>query len=252
MPSPTDPIRLLTAAYVDEPGLDTAVSGALLRRVDAGELPETLRLYRPGREVAFGRRDVVAPGYRAAVAAAVAAGCVPIQRLAGGRAAVFTPETIAFAWTIPHPDPRGTTQERFEMVAGLLRHALRSLGVDARIGEVPGEYCPGRFSINADGRLKLVGIGQRLTRHAAHVGGVVVVAGSAELRAILDPIYAALALEWQPGTAGAIVDVAPSVTFDAAAAAIVASIAAERRLQDATIDGATLHLARRLVADYLS
>jgi lipoate-protein ligase A len=250
--SPTEPIRLITAAYAEEPGLDTAISGALLRRVDAGEVPETLRLYQPGREVAFGRQDVVAGGYRAAVAAAAAAGFVSIQRLAGGRAAAFTPGTIAFSWTMPHLDPRATTRSRFEVVAELLRGALQSLGVDARIGEVPGEYCPGRFSISAGGRLKLAGVGQRLARRAAHVGGVVVVTGSAELRAVLEPVYTALALEWQPATTGAIVDVAPAVTFEVVVAAIVAAIAAQRPLQEATIDTATLELARRLVPDYLS
>lgn len=252
MSSPTEPISLVTDAFPEEPGLDTAVSGALLRRVDAGDSPETLRLYRPGYEVAFGRRDVAAPGYRAAVAAAAAAGFVAIERLAGGRAAVFTPGTIAFSWTIPHPDPRATTQQRFHMVTDLLRTALQSLGIDARVGEVPGEYCPGNFSINAGGRIKLVGVGQRLTRHAAHVGGVVVVDGSAELRTVLDTVYAALALEWQPATAGAIVDVSPAVTFEEAVAAIVASISAQRSLRPAALDIATLELAHRLVPDYLS
>jgi lipoate-protein ligase A len=252
MSSPTEPIRLITAAYAEEAGLDTAVSAALLRRVGDGEVPETLRLYRPGREVAFGRQDVAASGYRAAVAAAVAAGFVAIERLAGGRAAVFTPGTIAFSWTIPHPDPRATTQQRFRMVAGLLRDALQSLDIDARVGEVPGEYCPGRFSISAGGRLKLVGVGQRLTRHAAHVGGLVVVAGSAELRAVLQPVYAALELEWRPAVTGAIVDVAPAVTFDDAFGAIIETISAQRPLLEATIDATTLGLARRMAPDYLS
>ena len=44
-------------------------------------------------------------------------------------------------------------------VAGL---GLGRLGVDARVGEVPGEYCPGAFSVNARGRIKLAGVGQRL------------------------------------------------------------------------------------------
>ena len=56
-----------------------------------------------------------------------------------------------------------------------MRTALCSLGVDARIGEVAGEYCPGKYSVNARGATKIMGVGQRLARHAAHVGGVIVV-----------------------------------------------------------------------------
>ena len=82
-------LRVVLDSLPDDPALDTAVSRALLERVAAGELPETLRLARPGPMVAFGKLDVVGPGYREAVAAARAGGFEAIERLAGGRAAVF-------------------------------------------------------------------------------------------------------------------------------------------------------------------
>ena len=50
---------------------------------------------------------------------------------------------------IADPQPPKRTYERFEEVAGLIADALRALGVDARVGEVPGEYCPGAYSVNA-------------------------------------------------------------------------------------------------------
>jgi len=34
--------------------------------------------------------------------------------------------------------------------------AFRRLGVDARVGEVSGEYCPGAHSVNARGATKLI------------------------------------------------------------------------------------------------
>ena len=83
------PLRVLLDCFPDDPVFDTAVSHATMRRVAAGELPETLRLARPGRVVAFAKRDVLAPGYAEAVAAARAAGFGSMVRLAGGRAAVF-------------------------------------------------------------------------------------------------------------------------------------------------------------------
>ena len=60
------------------------------------------------------------------------------------------------------------TRERFERLGGVIVRALRGLGVDARVGEVEGEYCPGAWSVNARGQIKLAGIGQRMIAGAAH------------------------------------------------------------------------------------
>ena len=40
--------------------------------------------------------------------------------------------------------------------------ALQRLGLDARLGELAGEYCPGEFSVNLAGRSKVMGVGQRV------------------------------------------------------------------------------------------
>ena len=98
-------LQLLGGAWPEEPGLDTALSKIILDRVSAGDMPATMRLYVPGREVAFGRRDAVTPQYPAAVAAAAEVGFAAVERLAGGRAAVFTEQTIAFALALPDDDP---------------------------------------------------------------------------------------------------------------------------------------------------
>jgi lipoate-protein ligase A len=184
----------------------------LLDAVAAGTQPETLRLYQPDDVLAFSGLDASSPGFEAAVAAARAAGFAPALRLAGGRAAVFHRETLAFAWALPNPELRGGIGERFDEVADWIAAALRRLGVDARIGEVPDEYCPGAHSVNAAGRRKLMGVGQRVIRGAAHVGGVLVVRDSARVRAALEPVYRALALPFDPATAGAVEDERPGVT----------------------------------------
>src|SRR3954468_15675311 len=95
MPGLLPTLRLLNDSFPDDPVLDTAVSRAVLERVAAGELPETLRLARPGRMVAFGKLDVVGPAYPEAVRAARAGGYEAIERLAGGRAAVFHEGTLS-------------------------------------------------------------------------------------------------------------------------------------------------------------
>lgn len=245
-------LELVRETFPELPALDTAVSRAILLRVSAGELAETLRLGRPGAMVAFGRQDVASPGYPAAVRAARGGGFEAVERLAGGRAAVFHEQTVALAHAIPDNDPLTHTHERFEQAATIVADALISLGVDARIGEVPGEYCPGMHSVNARGRVKLTGIGQRVIKGAAHLGGVVVVGESERLRGVLVPVYAALGLDWAPETAGSVEDELGGVRYEAVEQAIIAQLQARYELAEVPLGRMTLALAERLASDHLS
>src|SRR5207237_5227311 len=154
-------LQLIRGACPGSASRGTAVSAAILERVAQGAMPETARLGRPGRLVTFGRRDAVSPGYTAAVETARAAGYDVVERIAGGRAAAYNGQALNLSRAHRDPSPAGATRARFAEMAELVRDALAGLGVDARIGEVPGEYCPGAFSVNAGGRVKLAGIGQR-------------------------------------------------------------------------------------------
>lgn len=245
-------MRLLTESFHADPALDTAVSRALMLRIARGELPETLRIARPGPIIAFGKRDVVASGYPAAVRAARERGFEAIERLAGGRAAAFHEDTISFAHAISDPDPRLRLTERFEATADLIARALGSLGVDAHVGEVPGEYCPGEHSVNARGERKLMGVGQRLVKGGVHVGGVIVVDGADRLRDVLTPVYAALSLDWRPETTGSVAEEAPGTTWNDVATAIQAEYRKRHDLQPAELDEETLSLARHLAPEHLS
>lgn len=246
------PIRVIRDGFPDVPGLDTALSRALLLRASSGDIGETFRLNRTGRVVAFGKRDTISSSYPGAVAAARNTGYEAIERLAGGRAAVFHEGTLAFSWSIPDPDPRAGITSRFEALAGLMKRAFSRMGVRAEVGEVPGEYCPGRYSVHAGSKLKLMGVGQRLARNAAHVGGVVVVTGSRAARDILIPVYAALGLDWDPDTAGALEDIVPGITLERAADAILAELGSNRELRSTTFEQATVELARELAPEHLA
>jgi lipoate-protein ligase A len=226
--------------------MDTAVSHAVLRRASEGQVGPTLRLHRPGAVVAFGPRDRVAPGFAEAVAAARAHGYGVVERLAGGRAAVFHERTIAFSWVTPHPAPREGIRARFDATTEIMVEALRAVGVDARPGEVPGEYCPGEDSINAGGRTKLVGVGQRVIARAAHVGGVIVVDEGDRIREVLLPVYRALGLEWDPDTVGSVAEEVPDATWEDVEESVRAAFAARFRLEEGPLDADTLERARDL------
>jgi octanoyl-[GcvH]:protein N-octanoyltransferase len=228
----------------------TAIARATLIRVAAGELPPTFRLHRPARILAFSKQDAASSGFREAVRAARGAGFEPIVRLAGGRAAVYHERTLALSWAVPDPHPPARTEARFRELAELLELALTDLGVDARIGEIPGEYCPGAWSINARGATKLVGTGQRLIAGAAHRGAVIVVCDGGLVRDVLIPVYEALGLEWEPATAGSVEDEIGKVRSADVEEAIVKRLGERYELTEAEIDPATHALADRLESDH--
>jgi octanoyl-[GcvH]:protein N-octanoyltransferase len=228
-----------------------------MHRVAQGALPETLRLARPGAVVAFAKRDVLSPGYGRALAVARASGFGAILRLAGGRAAVFHEGTLELAHAVPDPDPKPGIHDRFEATATLIARALRELGVDGRVGEVPGEYCPGRWSVNAAGARKLAGIGQRVVAGGSHTGAVIVVHGAERVREVLERVYTALELPWDPSTVGAVEDevgdarrVSGDALWDAVRDALLREYAARFELVPGELDGETLALARRLAAEH--
>ena len=237
------PLEILDTAFPGRAALDVAVSRAVLREVAIGKRPETLRLYRPDDVVAFSTTDLRRRGFARAVRAARSARFDAALRLAGGAAAVFSTETIAFAWCTPETDERAGIRARFARMADWVVRALRRLGVDARVGEVSGAYCPGDWSVNARGERKLMGVGQRVVRGAAHTGGVIVVGAADRVRAVLEPVYAALEFPFDPARAGAIDEEVGPIGFEAVREALVEELASERELRPGSLDSAFLEQA---------
>jgi octanoyl-[GcvH]:protein N-octanoyltransferase len=104
--------------------------------------------------------------------------------------------------------------------------------------------------VNAGGRVKLVGTAQRLVRGASLLGAVVLVRGGARVRAVLEDVNAALALEWDPATAGAAEDEVPGLTVDDVERAVLDAyaVAAGGPLVAGALDEATVVRARQLAA----
>ena len=226
---------LLVGPAGADPALDVALPHALLGLVAEGRRGGVLRLYRPHPTVAFGRRDSFLPGFAQAAAAAQRLGFTPVIRGAGGRAAAYDGGCLVIDEIVPEADSTIGIQARFSYEAELQAQALRSLGVDARVGEVPGEYCPGEFSVNARGRVKLIGAAQRIVRGAWLLSSVVVVEDAPGLRAVLEDIYAALGLDWDPATAGGVADEAPGVDVEGVREALLAGYDRRYELSPATL-----------------
>ena len=211
---PAHDVELLRGRIGDEAALELAFAGALLDAVAHGRAAPVVRCYRPPPTVAFGRQDRFADGFPAAVRAARALGFTPVLRAPGGHAAAYDEGALVIDEVMPAPDAIAGIHERFADNAGRHAGALRGLGVDARVGRVPGEYCPGDFTVNAAGARKLIGTAQRVVRGGWLFSTAVIVEGSERIRAVLIDVYAALRLDWDPRTVGAVGDELQGVRID--------------------------------------
>lgn len=246
-----------------DPARDVAVTHALLRRVGAttsdavsptpdAEMPgAVLRAYRPqSRVVAFGRRDTRRPGFPAAVDAARAAGFTPVVRPQGGRAVAYTEHSLVLDHIHPHADTLGGMDERFATYGKLWAQMLSEFGIDARVGEVPGEYCPGAYSVNARGSVKLVGTAQRVIKGAWLFSAVAILDDAEMLRAVLFDVYRALDLPFDVASVGSIHDEAPTVSLDPLETAILAAYEADDVLTPVTLDDRIIPAADALLPDH--
>jgi lipoate-protein ligase A len=228
------------------PALEVAVSHALVERVSDGALGPVLRVYRPAPTLAFGRLDALLPGFRAAAAAAREHGFEAVVRAPGGHAVAYHEGCLVVDELIPERDPIAGLQDRFARSGRWLADALATVGVDARVGRIAGEFCPGDFTVSAGGRVKLVGTAQRVVRRASLLAASVAVTSGDALRAVLTDVYRELELDWDPATAGAVEDDVPRASLDTVEGAIRAVYGRHWELVEGGLDDATLAHARRL------
>jgi octanoyl-[GcvH]:protein N-octanoyltransferase len=175
---------------------------ALMREMQAVQDPSPiLRVYAPRPTVAFSRRESLMPSFAAAQEAARDHGFAPVIRLAGGRAVAYDESCLVIDLVTPS-DRHMTNELVFDVVSESMRRVLVELGVDARVGAVRREYCAGPHSVNARGEVKLVGIAQRVTRGARLVTASVALGPAMRLRSVVDAVYAAMSLDWDPETFG--------------------------------------------------
>ena len=194
-----------------------------LQRLKTGEAG-VLRFYRPVPTAAFAPRDITSEHYRAAAGCMRSLGFAPVERLAGGHLAVYDEHALVIDLVAPHPEPRQHIHGRFKIFAEAIATALATQGVDASIGELPGEYCPGSSSINGEGRIKLVGLAQRVVGNGYHLGAVISVQHSSAAKQAVTTAYQILGLPFDPKTFGAVSDLAGLKLLERVCQAIQTSV----------------------------
>jgi len=193
-------MRLLRGRAAD-PETDFDRTRQMADRVAEDREP-ALRVWRPHRQVVFGRRDANSDGYDRAHQAARDRGYTVIERAVGGRAVAYTGSTVSFSLAVPTEDPRGTIDDRYDWVKAAVKRALDDCGVTARTGEPDAAFCPGSHSLQTNG--KIAGLAQRVRRSVAVVGGIVVVRDHEAITEVLEPIYEALDVPFEPQSVGSV------------------------------------------------
>ena len=205
-------------------GGDEAASD-VLAAVARGERPVVAAAARAAPPaVSFGRLDALRPGYEAARAAAQRHGFAPVLRAPGGHAAAYHEGCLLVEEIVREPDSMPGVQERFADRGALLVDALRSLGVDARARRGAARVLrrppfrqrarrgeAGRHRPACRARRLAVRRGDHRHRRADR------------LRAVLTDVYAALEIDLDPATVGAVADEVPHTTVDDVRRAVVAA-----------------------------
>ncbi len=189
-----------------------------------------LRFRRPRPTAAFSPQDTTHPDYELVKDKTRARGFEPIERGTGGRLTLFDENALGITVIAPHAVPHAHMIKRYEILSGAIARGLHRLGIDARVGELPNEYCPGKYSVNAEGRIKLVGVAQRMNLRCLQMGAIVSVKRSEEACAGIAEAYRGMGLDFDSRTYGAITDIEPSLTFADVKDALLKSVAAALQL----------------------
>jgi len=226
-PPANGPVLVIRQEERADAATDLERSVELLRAVADGTIAQhrVVRVYAPVPTVAMSRRESRLPGFDTARRAASERGFAPAIRPTGGRAVAYDESCVVFDVVAREVEGSIDQARFFREMGDALAASLRGLGVDARVGDVPGEYCPGEFSLNARGAVKLIGTSQRAVRGARLLSGMLPLAAVDRFTDVLLAVNAALELDWDPATFGTLATEVPRMPRAMVEDALISALA---------------------------
>ncbi|CAA9410183.1 Protein:protein lipoyl transferase [uncultured Rubrobacteraceae bacterium] len=193
-------MEILIARNLSRPEDGFGLQQAVLEEVAAGSRGSAALLWTSSRYVGATYPETRLPGFGEATRLAEESGFPVLVRNSGGGAVAANEGSISFSLTYPVEDLRHGLYDRYTEGVELVVAALDRLDVAAEAGEVEGEFCPGAYSVRSGGYsgIKVAGLAQRVTRHAARVEALILVTQTAELRGVLGLFYGALGHPFRP------------------------------------------------------
>jgi lipoate-protein ligase A len=211
--SPYGQMKLIDGPNFLDPTEEIDIAPKLLRYSIEKSAGTFARIYRPQRTVALTSRDFSTPGYEVAMAQAENLGFTPVIRSPGGRAVAYHEESLVLDVISHDPNPHQLINNRFQAMGEVFVETFDRLGISAKLGQVPREFCPGKYSVISE-NVKLVGTAQRIARGGWLIGASVIVRNAAPVREVLGQVYRALELDMDPKTIGALNEINSSISVD--------------------------------------
>lgn len=218
--SPYGQMKLIDGPNFLEPEQDIEIAPKLLKHSIEKSAGTFARIYRPQRTVALTSRDSSTPGYQNALNQAQNFGFTPVVRSPGGRAVAYHEESLVFDVLTHDPNPHDQINKRFQAMGQIFVDSFENLGIKAKLGEVPREFCPGKYSVISE-NVKLVGTAQRITRGGWLIGASVIVRNALPVRDVLSSVYRALELDMDPKTIGSLNEFDSQLTVDDLQASLI-------------------------------
>jgi lipoate-protein ligase A len=164
--------------------------------------------------VAFSGLEQRLAGFQDAVGEALAFHFEPVVRPAGGRMVVLDEDWVVIDIITPERYLEVAHRDVYQQFGNTFVSILRDFGVDASMGAVDGEYCPGDYSINARGAVKLVGTAQRVRRGARLFSACIPFSVSSTVASLFERINSSLRLDWNPMTLGGLDNEVKGLTIE--------------------------------------
>ncbi|CAN5573036.1 biotin/lipoate A/B protein ligase family protein [soil metagenome] len=248
--------ELLVPARFEDPVTAYGYQRMVFEQVASGARPTTISVTASARHVGVTRRDTHRPGFDEAVRVSNEEGYPVMVRGSGGGATAADKGTFGFSIVRPAGDGgiRQDIRDRYDEAAALVLGAFSRLGIEAEVGEVREEFCPGDHSVRVGGwgqGMKVVGIAQRITRRATSVGGIVLVHGEEELAKVLEKVYRAMELPFRTGSVGSLHRAGLEAGVEEVIEAFAEEAEARYGAKRVTVDSETLEAARRTGGQHL-
>jgi len=138
----------------------------LLDRLALGEGATTGYLVRHPRCLVVTRREASFAGFDRARQVLAGEGWPVAVRASGGSCVPQGPGMLNVGLVFPRP-AGWSLEQGYRLICDSLAAWLRTFGIEAVPGEVPGSFCDGRYNLQVAGR-KLVGTAQRVGGAAGH------------------------------------------------------------------------------------
>jgi len=153
------PWQLLRPAPIADPVDSIRFDEELLHRVGSGELSPCLCLKQDPQCLAVTKREARMENFCQAAKAMAGQGWPLVVRSSGGSCVPLGPGIINLSLTLPRLK-NWKLEDGYLLICHLLERLLKTYGLHAETGEVPGSFCDGRYNLQVGGQ-KLVGTAQR-------------------------------------------------------------------------------------------